>query len=57
MNGNLALAYVLAFDQLDERRKEAENYRQAKALRAPRSARAGNPATLAKEGTRVSGAL
>jgi hypothetical protein len=53
----MALAYVLAFDQLEERRKEAENYRQAKALRAPRSAWASSPATRAKEGTRVSGAM
>lgn len=57
MNGHLALVYLLAFDQLEERRKEAENYRQAKALRAPRSARAGFLATFAKEGTRVSGAM
>jgi hypothetical protein len=57
VNGYLAVAYVLAFDQLEERRKQAENYRQAKALRAPRSARASNPATFAKEGTRVPGAM
>lgn len=57
MNGHLALAYVLAFDQLEERRKEAENYRQAKAIRAPRSHRVGYSATLARKGTRVSGAM
>ena len=57
MNGHLALAYVLAFDQLEERRKEAENYRQAKAIRAPRSTPAGYSATFAKEGTRVSRAM
>jgi hypothetical protein len=57
VNGHMALAYVLAFDQLEERRKEAENYRRARALRAPRSVWAGGSATLAKEGTRVSGAM
>lgn len=57
VNGHLALAYVLAFDHLDERRKEAESHRQAKALRTRRSVRAGNLATFAKESTRVSGAV